>query len=844
MPEEKVFPAEVNEDEYCTSNDQETDQENLETMPEEADNLASINLTPACSENEGINMKLSRKKALLEFRCRVEDAILSNYILGKNNGKSSRESDGAKEKLEDITLWGVPLLPSKCHEGTDVVLMKFLKAKDFKVSEAFTMLRKTLKWRREFNVDGIREENFASHLENVSYIDGTDKDGHPLYYNLYGAFKDRELYKKTFGTEEKREEFLRWRVQTMEKCIQKLSFKPNVAHSVIQITDMKNMPGSAMKELRLSSKKTLMLFQENYPELFFRNIIVNVPFWNFLLHVLQSRFITQRTKSKFIFARPSKLTETLLKYVAPENIPVQYGGLKRGDEDEFSSDDKVSELNVRGGAIVIQIPVTEVGVTVVWDITVVGYEVTYREEFVPDDDCSYNVLLQKEKKMGETVRNSFYISEPGKIDISIENETYKKKRVFYSSSGKTMCQIQRLNALEPTGRSQAEAGVTEFWDENNEQLECAGVAVVRHTIQPRGLLLPSYTNAPVLAYIVQGVFKGPCFLVAPETFQSSQQSQEAERGQRFQERHQKIRHLREGDIFAMPAGTARWTYNNGDRDLVAVVFLDTSNNANQLDLKSRRFFLAGNPQDGQEQQGRRSGQQERFGSVLRGFDVQILAEALGVDTETARKLQGEDDQRGHIVRVERGLQVVRPPLSREEEEEQEREGRRGNGLEETICSMRLRENINDPSRADVYNPRAGRLSSLNSLNLPILNLLQLSAEKGVLYRNATMAPHWNLNAHSVVYATRGEARCQIVDNRGQAVFDAVLREGQLMVVPQNFAVVKQAGEQGFEWVALKTNENALINTLAGRTSALRGIAGGRHRQLVPNFPRRGEKVEV
>lgn len=61
----------------------------------------------------------------------------------------------------------------------------------------------------------------------------------------------------------------------------------------------------------------------------------------------------------------------------------------------------------------------------------VGFEVTYKEEFVPDDDCSYKILIQ-ERKMGESIRNSFYIREPGKIVISIGNvSSYTKKKAFY-----------------------------------------------------------------------------------------------------------------------------------------------------------------------------------------------------------------------------------------------------------------------------------------------------------------------------------------------------------------------------------------------------------------------------
>lgn len=416
------------------------------------------------------------------------------------------------------------------------------------------------------------------------------------------------------------------------------------------------------------------------------------------------------------------------------------------------------------------------------------------------------------------------------------------------------CQIQNLDAQEPIIRVQSEGGATEIYDFNNQQLRCAGVAVARHTIDRSGLMMPALGSAPSLFYIVQGRgIQGVLIPGCPETYQSSQGSQG------IQDLHQKIRRYRQGDILAVPAGIAYWLYNDGDTPIVAVELQDTSNNANQLDKNPRGFFLAGNPEQAQvqqlgqgsqqqqpggqqgqgEQQGQGSQQQQQGGqqgqgqgqqssgsNVLSGFDARLLAEAFGVDIETARKLQGLNDQRGHIVRVEGGLQVIRPPLSREEEQQQEQQqgqGGPGNGLEESLCNIRLRENIGSPSRADVYNPRAGRIRSINSNDLPILDTLQLSAEMGVLYRNGIMAPYYNLNAHSVTYAVRGRARFQVVDNHGQTVFDDELREGQLLVEPQNFAVIKQASEEGFEYVSFKTNDNAMIAPLAGRTSLIRGI---------------------
>lgn len=152
----------------------------------------------------------------------------------------------------------------------------------------------------------------------------------------------------------------------------------------------------------------------------------------------------------------------------------------------------------------------------------------------------------------------------------------------------------------------------------------------------------------------------------------------------------------------------------------------------------QRFSLGGNPQEQQQQQRSFRGQEQWSGNnIFQGFDPQTLAEAFGVDEETSRRLQSNDDRRGFIVRVEKEFDVVRPPRYEEEGEEREREYRRANGLEETICTAKIKENIDDPEKADIYTARAGRIRTLDSQNLPILRNLQLSAKRAVLYRVST-----------------------------------------------------------------------------------------------------------
>ncbi|GFP95927.1 patellin-4 [Phtheirospermum japonicum] len=395
------------------------------------------------------DLKEHEKKALIELKTKLEDAILGNTLFNNEEKKEaaakkpSNEAAECEEKEEekkteidteidrDISIWGVPLLPSKGNAKTDVVLLKFLRAREFKINDAFEMLRKTLSWRREFKIDSILEEEFGAELVSAAYMSGADRHGHPICYNIFGVLENEAL-----ASEEKREQFLRWRVQLMEKGVQKLDFKADGVNSLVQINDLRNLPGPSKKEVRAAVDKAVALLQDNYPEFVAKNIFINVPFWYFAYHSLLSPFLTQRTRSKLVFARPSKVTETLLKYIPIQEIPIQYGGIKIENDFEFSvSDDEPTEILIKAGSIeTIEIPTPECGTTFIWDLIVQGWEVNYTEEFVPTDENSYTMIIQKGKKMSSDeapVRKTFKNHEAGKIVLTVENCSGKKKKLFY-----------------------------------------------------------------------------------------------------------------------------------------------------------------------------------------------------------------------------------------------------------------------------------------------------------------------------------------------------------------------------------------------------------------------------
>ncbi|KAJ4967778.1 hypothetical protein NE237_014479 [Protea cynaroides] len=408
------------------------------------------------------------------------------------------------------------------------------------------------------------------------------------------------------------------------------------------------------------------------------------------------------------------------------------------------------------------------------------------------------------------------------------------------------CRLHQISANQPDQRIESEGGVTEFWDEYDDQFQCTGVAAMRNIIRPNSLSLPNYSPAPRLVYIQEGRgLLGVTFSGCAQTYQSSRgeesyrggsegerEEQEGRRSRR--DEHQRVQRVRRGDIVALPAGVAHWCHNDGNEDLVAISVSDLNNHANQLDQKLRSYFLAGGNREGSQgsergdQHHRRGWESETFQNIFRNFDENLIAEALNVPEETVRNMQRDDD-RGFIVRVREDMSVIRPDEYDEEErhrfrrERRERDETAENGLEETFCSMRIHHYLDEPREADVYSRHAGRLNSVNMFKLPILRYIDMSAEKGDLLPNAILAPHWNLNAHTIVYITRGEAHVQIVGNNGQTLMDDRVRDGDLFAIPQYFASALRAGRDGVEWVSFKTSRMPMKSPLVGSTSVFRAM---------------------
>ncbi|XP_038885156.1 LOW QUALITY PROTEIN: patellin-3-like [Benincasa hispida] len=388
------------------------------------------------------------RKALQELRQLVEEGT-KNHVFqfdttppSPPTGNSKLEENRAKEVQDSslpekkLSIWGVPLLED---DRTDVILLKFLRARDFKVRDAFIMFRNTIRWREEFGIDSLVDENLGDDLEKVVYMHGYSRESHPVCYNVFGEFQNKDLYSKMFSDEEKRTKFLRWRIQFLERSIRKLDFRPGGISTLFQVNDLKNSPGPGKRELRLATKQAVQVLQDNYPEFVAKQVFINVPWWYLAFYTMINPFLTQRTKANYIFAGSSRSAETLSsKYISPEQVPIEYGGLSVDYCDcnpDFDASDQATEVSIKPSTKqTVEIIIYEKCI-IAWELRVVGWEVSYSAEFVPNTKEAYTLIIQKTRKMAATdepvISQSFQVCELGKVLFTIDNPTSKKKKLMY-----------------------------------------------------------------------------------------------------------------------------------------------------------------------------------------------------------------------------------------------------------------------------------------------------------------------------------------------------------------------------------------------------------------------------
>ncbi|CAN7054116.1 hypothetical protein BRARA_G03102 [Brassica rapa] len=435
--EEKKPAEESKEEDKTDEKKEEEKQEEAVKTEEKPSEPAAAPAETKAEEKEAVPVTTEKATGGEEDGTKTVEAIEESIV-----SVTPQESAAAPEETtvvaeaepvepEEVSIYGVPLLQD---ERSDVILLKFLRARDFKVKEALTMLKNTVQWRKENKIDELIEAEAgeeASEFEKMVFAHGVDKEGHVVIYSSYGEFQNKEL----FSDKEKLNKFLNWRIQLQEKCVRALDFSSaDAKSSFVFVSDFRNAPGLGKRALWQFIRRAVKQFEDNYPEFATRELFINVPWWYIPYYKTFGSIITSpKTRSKMVLAGPSKSADTIFKYISPEQVPVKYGGLSK--DIPLTNGDTVTEAIVKPAAkYTIELPASE-ACTLSWELRVLGADVSYGAQFEPTTEGSYVVIVSKNRKIGLTdepvITDSFKVGEPGKIVITIDNQTSKKKKVLY-----------------------------------------------------------------------------------------------------------------------------------------------------------------------------------------------------------------------------------------------------------------------------------------------------------------------------------------------------------------------------------------------------------------------------
>ncbi|CAF2183468.1 hypothetical protein BRARA_G02369 [Brassica rapa] len=420
-PEEKK-PAEETKGEDKTEEKKEEEKPEAIKLEEKTDAVAPAETK---SEEKEAVSATEKDSSVEEDGTKTVEAI-EESIVSVTPPENTVVSEAEPMEPEEVSIYGVPLLQD---ERSDVILLKFLRARDFKVKDALTMLKNTVQWRKENKIDELVEE--ASEFEKMVFAHGVDKEGHVVIYSSYGEFQNKEL----FSDKEKLNKFLNWRIQLQEKCVRALDFSsPDAKSSFVFVSDFRNAPGLGKRALWQFIRRAVKQFEDNYPEFASRELFINVPWWYIPYYKTFGSIITSpRTRSKMVLAGPSKSTDAIFKYISPEQVPVKYGGLSK--DIPIATEDTVTEAIVKPAAkYTIDLPASD-ACMLSWELRVLGADVSYGAQFEPTTEGNYAVIVSKNRRIESTdepvITESFKVGEPGKIVITIDNQTSKKKKVLY-----------------------------------------------------------------------------------------------------------------------------------------------------------------------------------------------------------------------------------------------------------------------------------------------------------------------------------------------------------------------------------------------------------------------------
>ncbi|XP_053502162.1 SEC14-like protein 2 isoform X1 [Ictalurus furcatus] len=224
------------------------------------------------------------------------------------------------ERIEDV----YAQLPNQ----SDHYMLRWLRARSFNVLKAEAMLRKHLEFRKRLQVDSILEDWKPPEVIEL-YVSGGmcgyDREGSPVWYDIIGPLDPKGLLMSA-----SKQDYIKTKIRDCEllrrECLRQSERLGKTVESITLIYDCEDLGLKHIWKPAVEAYgEILTMFEENYPEGLKRILLIKAPKIFPIAYNLIKPFLCEETRRKIVIIG-SNWKEVLQKYVAPDQLPVVYGG--------------------------------------------------------------------------------------------------------------------------------------------------------------------------------------------------------------------------------------------------------------------------------------------------------------------------------------------------------------------------------------------------------------------------------------------------------------------------------------------------------------------------------------
>eukprot|EP01118_Nematostelium_gracile_P016428 TRINITY_DN6803_c0_g1_i1.p1 TRINITY_DN6803_c0_g1~~TRINITY_DN6803_c0_g1_i1.p1 ORF type:complete len:250 (-),score=74.53 TRINITY_DN6803_c0_g1_i1:10-759(-) len=229
--------------------------------------------------------------------------------------KESTNLEALKEKIYD----DMKLSDQEKAWLDDPCFLRYLRARDLDVSKAETMLKESLEWRRQMKPHEIKTEDVKNVMDMATmYMSGHDKEHRPIIYMKPGATNP-------YPSEER----VKYLVYMLETAISTMDAKDGV-EKMTWLLDFGEYKRAADAESKQTSKTSMHILQNHYPERLGLAVIINSPWYFSWLFTIISPFLHANTKKKIKWVSGTKedIYRVLKEYIDDDQLEEHYGGTK------------------------------------------------------------------------------------------------------------------------------------------------------------------------------------------------------------------------------------------------------------------------------------------------------------------------------------------------------------------------------------------------------------------------------------------------------------------------------------------------------------------------------------